>query len=569
VPEARRAGWELAWEEPATRLSLAVAVAAGLVSTVAVVGQAVALAHLLAGALPGAGGTRPADRPAWFALLGSAFALRAVATMAGEVAGAWGASSVKAALRDRLVAGVLRRAPAGEAGTGDVAAVAGRGLDALDVYVGRCLPDFVLAVLAPSALLAAAGVLDWLSALVMAVAVTLFPLFGALVGRTTMGLARDRWQHVEQLGRQATDLFTGLPELRSFGRSADERARMAAVNRALSESSSRALRVAFLSGLVLDTIGSVSVALVAVPLGLRLLTGSVHLSAALAVLVVAPEVFLPLRRASAEWHEATEGLAAAAKAASILGESGPGRKGGDLKAGQARTRPLPDPRDVPVALRSVSVVLPGDTRPVLDDASLVILPGETVVLTGPSGSGKTTVAALLLGFVLPTRGSVSVGDADLADLDVRRWRRLVTYLPERPTLLAATLEQNLRLASPDATDAELIAALHLAGADELACGLPGGLGTRLGEGGRPVSSGERQRIALARVLLRRASLYILDEPTAHLDEANRQTALGRLQAALAGRSALVISHDPGVNAIADRVVALRDGRFNEVEKVPA
>ena len=264
-----------------------------------------------------------------------------------------------------------------------------------------------------------------------------------------------------------------------------------------------------MSALVLDTLGSVSVALVAVPLGLRLLAGEAHLSAALAVLIVAPEVFLPLRRASAEFHESTEGLAASARALQIIGSSPLPRSEPARPVG----KPVPPgPGGVAVEMRAVTVELPGRDVPLLAEVNLTIGPGETVVLVGPSGAGKSTVMSLLLAFATPGSGQVTVGGEDLGGIDPAAWRRLITYLPERPTLLSASLADNLRLANPGATDDDLIRAMAQAGASGLVAALAEGWSTRLGDGGRPVSTGERQRIALARVFLRPRPLYLLDEP---------------------------------------------------------
>ncbi len=571
----------------------------GLLATAGVAVQAVALAHLLAGAMPGAAA---GGRGRWMVLFGVGVCVRAGVALVGEILAAASASRAVAVLRSRLVTAALGQAPTGGAGPGDdgrgrgwgprlpkepgvgppggpgdIATLAGRGLDALDVYVGRCLPDLVLAVAAPLALLLAVGVLDWLSALIMAVVVALFPVFGALVGRTTMPLARERWRQVEDLGRQIADVFEGLPVLRAFGRTADQRARMAKTNEALSQSSTRVLRVAFLSALVLDTLGSVSVALIAVPLGLRLVSGQASLPAALAVLIVAPEVFLPLRRASAEFHESTEGLAAAARALAIIGSApdsqsrtgGVPLPGGSAAAGRGpvtragagtRTAP-PDPRRAAVELRSVTVELPGRELPLLRRASLNISPGETVVLVGPSGVGKSTVISLLLGFASPVEGEVAVGGEDLRRLDLASWRRLITYLPEHPTLLAASLADNLRLANPAAGEAELLRALAQAGAPDLMAGMGDGWATRLGDGGRPVSAGELQRIALARVFLRPRSLYLLDEPTVHLDQDSEAHVLQGLGQALGTSSALIVSHRPAVLRTADRAVTIRGGEL--------
>ena len=636
---------------PAVRLSLAASVALGVLSTAGVVAQALGLAHLLAGAMPGA----PAGtglRSQWFALLGAGFAVRALGALAGEVVAALGSSAAKAELRSRLVtAAVFPRTvrPARREGPGSLATLAGPGLDALDVYIGRCLPDFVLAAAAPAALLVAVGIIDWVSALIALAVLALFPVFGALVGRASLTLGANRWRRVEELGAYVADVFEGMPVLRAFGRSTAQRDRIAKLNEAIARSSTKALRVAFLSALVLDELGSLSVALVAVPLGLRLLSGGVSLPAALAVLAVSPEIFAPLRRASAEFHESTEGLAAAARALEAAGEAEGAlrrypmvRKGGpngqkvgptgdesspvghergptaqktdrcDLAQGASvrkeavfaqktdecavapttsagfssairqrasmkaaagagpgaphQEHPAPDPRSVPVVLRSVSVVLPGRATPLLDEANLTIEPGETVALVGPSGSGKSTIISLLAGFLTPSEGSVTAGGVDLRELGPRYWRRLVTRLPEHPTLLSATLAANLRLAAPNASDRELLSALAQAGAPALALSLPGGLEARLGEGGRRLSAGELQRVALARVLLRPASLYLLDEPTVHLDEASEQEALAGLQKAIGGASALIVSHRPAVALAADRVVSLRGGRLIELTR---
>ena len=563
-PSRSGADRRLVAQLPVVRRTVTASAAVGLVSTATVVVQAVALAHLLAGAMPGA---HPGDRLTAFVALGAAAAVRGLAALVGETLAHLGATRAKADLRARLVGAALARAPSGDAGgPGDLATVAGRGLDALDVYIGRCLPDLVLAVVAPVALAIAVGVLDWISGVIVVTAIVLFPVFGALVGRASLALAGNRWQQVEGLGRHITDVFEGLPILRAFDRAAEQRRRIETAGEALREASLSTLRTAFLSALVLDTLASVSVALLAVPLGLRLLNGTVGLPAALAVLIVAPEVFLPLRRASAEFHESTEGLAALGQAMALIG---PGDPSGVSRAprGERRLREVPDPVRVPVELRAVRFEVTGRHDPILDGADLTIAPGETVVVVGPNGTGKSTVAALLLGFVQPSRGAVTVGGVDLAGLDPASWRERVTYLPERPALLGRTLAENLRLADPEASEEALVAALVAAGAPDLAGDLPSGLATRLGAGGRPVSSGELQRIALARTLLRGGSLYVLDEPTVHLDAATEATVVTGLRRVLEGRSAFIVTHRPAVADLADRVVRLSGGRFVPAEPV--
>ena len=535
------------------RLGVAGGVALGLVSTATVVVQAVMLARLIASAFPE--GPPAADRGGLLVGFAAAALGRAACTFASEILGRAGAERVKAHLRAALVLRVVIGRGRAPRSSGEIATLAGRGLDALDVYVARCLPDLVLGAAAPLALVVAVGLIDWISALVLLVVLGLFPLFGAFVGRSSETLARRRWGEVSALGERLVDLFAGLPVLRAFGRSGDQRAALAEASEALRRSSVAALRVAFLSALVLDTLASVSTALVAVPLGLRLVTGSIRLAPALAVLIVAPEVFLPLRRASAEFHESAEGLAAATKAFELLG--GDVHDAGGKTGGTDERTPVPDPARVPLRFRGVEIGFAGSPVPLLTGVELEIAPGERVAVIGASGSGKSTLLQLLAGFVLPASGDVLVGGGPLTSLEPEAWRAQTAYLPERPTLLPASLAENLRLAAPDADDAALLAALDALGAGPLVDALDEGLATRLGDGGRALSAGQRQRVALARILLRPATLYLLDEPTAHLDAEAERVAVEALGRAFRGASVVVVTHRPAVLALADRVLSLQ------------
>jgi thiol reductant ABC exporter CydD subunit len=539
------------------RLAVGVSVTCGLVSAATIVVQAAVLAKLLAGAF---GDGRHGNREVLLVWFGGAVVVRACSAIVTELAANLAASSSKARLRSLLARAVLERsAHAGAGGAGDVATLAGRGLDALDVYVGRCIPDLVLAAAAPIALVIAVGAFDWLSALVLLCLVALFPVFGVLVGRSGTRLASQRWRQVRELGDHLLDLFEGLPVLKAFGRSADQRARVRAAGEALREASIATLRVAFLSALVLDTLASVSVALVAVPLGLRLLDGSMGLAPALAVLVIAPEVFVPLRRASAEFHESSEGLAAAADAYSrIDGVTLPGPR--DAATVPPRKN-APDPRLVPLAVSSVCCSFPGSSQTVLEDCTFAVAPGETIAVVGPTGAGKSTLLTVVLGLLVPSSGTVRVGGRDLDDLEPASWRARLAYLPDRPALIGASLADNLRLAKPDAGDDKLVTALVTVGAAGMLGSMPGGLEALVGEGGRPVSAGERQCIGLARIMLHDASLYLLDEPTAHLDPDTEEKVIQALRVRLADRSAIVVTHSSAPLALARRIFTLREGRI--------
>ena len=550
------------------RLAVGILVAFGLASAATVVVQAVTLARLLTSAF---GETEHADRTLLLIWLAGAATARAGLALGGELVANLAATSSKARFRSLLVSAALECSPRPDTiSTGDVATLAGRGLDALDVYIGRCIPDLVLAAVAPLMLVVAVGALDWLSALVLLCVLALFPVFGALVGRAGAQLARERWQQVRALGSHLLDLFEGLPVLKAFGRSSDERERVRQAGEALRSASIATLRVAFLSALVLDTLASVAVALVAVPLGLRLLHGSIGLVPALTVLIIAPEVFVPLRRASAEFHESSEGLAAAADAYSMIDSATTPTTTTPTSPTPTAPTPTsvtgyvleaPDPRQVPLTLSSVSYAFHGSSWPVLTDCTLAIAPGETVVVLGPNGAGKSTLLAVVLGLLAPDSGSICVGGLDLRQIELANWRSRLAYLPDRPAILSATLAENLRVADPNASDDQLAKTLVAVGAKDLLGSLPHGLKTPIGEGERPVSTGERQRIGLARIVLHEASLYVLDEPTVHLDPDAEQEAIEALRTRLAGRSAIVVTHRSAPLVLADRICELRDGKI--------
>jgi ABC-type transport system involved in cytochrome bd biosynthesis fused ATPase/permease subunit len=416
----------------------------------------------------------------------------------------------------------------------------------------------VLATCAPIALAVAIGVLDWISLLIVLVVLALFPIFGALVGRATTSLATARWSEVEGLGRQIVDVFEGLPILKAYNRSTEQRERIREAGQSLTKASLATLKVAFLSGLVLDTLASVSIALLAVPLGLRLLNGSISLAPALAILILAPEVFIPLRRASAEFHESSEGLAAQRAALDRIAITRD-------RVHRPRTIAAPSPLASSISFRSVEITIPGREEPLLRNASLEIAPGETVALVGPNGTGKSTVIAALLGLIEPANGAITIGGIDLRDIDLEDWRRQITYLPDHPTILPGTLADNLRIANPATTNEELETALRSAGAGEFARKLELELAANVGEDRRALSAGERQQIALARVLCRPASLYLLDEPTVHLDRRSEQMVINALATALEGKSALIVTHRRAPLTLADRIVTIENGDFISIE----
>jgi thiol reductant ABC exporter CydD subunit len=534
---------------------LVAAVAIGLVGTACVIAQAVLLADVIDRAL-----LRGADlgqvAPQLIGLAG-VFALRAVVTGTGDVAAQRTSGRVAVELRRRLLRHSLDLGPTWLAGerAGALSLTATRGIGALDSYFGRYLPQAVLAAVAPIGILAWVAATDWLSLLVLLALLACVPVTTIGFGRRARVASERQWRRLSSLSAHLLELVQGLPTLRAFGRVDLGRREVAEATDGVRQGTLRTLRVALLSALSLELLAGLGTGLVAMVLGLRLLDGSVRLSTALAVLLVSPEVFLPLRRAGAEFHASTEGQAGAARVLDILERPLP-----EVPAANAEIPPVLASR---LSVTDASVRFAGRAGAVLDTFSLDVAPGEHVALIGPSGAGKSTLLGLLLGFVALDSGRVSVGGIDLSTLPLTRWREQISWVPQRPRLFRGSLADNLRLGDPDADEARLTRVAAMAGLDQVVERLPLGLDTPVGEGGVALSSGERQRVAIARAVLRDAPLVLLDEPDAHLDASNRARLRESLAPWLAGRTVIVAGHRPEIVRDLDRTVEVGEAGTRE------
>lgn len=486
-------------------------------------------------------------------LLVLAFALRGVFAWSMEVAGRRAAWSVLSELRLALVEERLTRQPVSTDGGGEaeVTAVAVQGVEALEGYFARYLPQVVLASIVPLLVIAWVAFLDLEAAVIMLLTLPLVPVFMWLIGTYTADRTRERWQALRTLSSHFLDVVRGLPTLRAFGRARHQVEVVGEVSERYRRAAMETLRISFLSGSVLELAATIGVALVAVTAGVRLVDGSLGLEAGLAVIVLAPELYLPFRRLGAEYHASADGLAVADRLFALLDAPTVAAGGGGRLA--------PSPTRATVAFERVSFAYPSRPGAVLAGFSLELAPGEAVALVGESGAGKSTVAALLLGLLEPTGGAVTVGGIDLRDCRLDDWRRYVAWVPQHPTLFRATVADNIRLGNPGAPEESVMQAARLAGADRFIRALPNGYDTTVGDGGRTLSPGERRRIGLARAFVRDAPLVILDEPTADLDPDSVAVVAAAVRRLQTGRTMLVIAHRPELVRSADRVVRLLDG----------
>jgi ATP-binding cassette, subfamily C, bacterial CydD len=537
---------------------LVVTVAFGLAGTGLILAQAGLLARALAAA---ARGDVAAALAGTLAALLVVVAARAAVSYAGEVTALRAAATVKSGLRRALTARSLQLGPVWLGGqrAGEITTLSTRGLDGLDSYFARYLPQLVLAVLVPIAVLVRVAIADWVSAVIIAVTLPLIPAFAVLVGWHTKAQTRRQWRLLATLGGHFLDVVEGLPTLKLFGRARAQEDVIAKVTNDYRAATMSTLRVAFLSGLVLELAAALATALVAVEVGLRLLYGHLGYETAMLVLLLTPEAYLPLRAVGAQFHASMEGAAAATRVFQILDTPVPGPP---PPGPRTTLRPAgADLRSEDIRLNGVTVAYPGRPRPALEAVSLTIAPGERIVLRGPSGAGKSTLIALFLRFIAPTAGSITVGDRDLAALDMGLWRRQIGWVPQQPYLFSGTAADNIALGEAGASRDAISRAARLAGAADFIEALPAGYDTPLGERGLRLSAGQRQRIALARVFLRDPPLLLLDEPAAHLDPASARQIGTAIDTALADRTVILVSHGQGWDGGGCRSIRLDHGKL--------
>ncbi|MER7109132.1 thiol reductant ABC exporter subunit CydD [Streptomyces sp. NPDC000229] len=532
----------------ATRLFVAAVVTLGVIGAALVVVQAMLIAEVVVGAFQRGLGAGDLATP--LVLLACVAVGRGAVSWLTELAAHRASAAVKSELRGRLLERAAELGPGWLSGqkVGSLVALTTRGVDALDDYFSRYLPQLGLAVVVPVAVLARIVTEDWVSAAIIVGTLPLIPVFMVLIGWATQARMDRQWKLLSRLSGHFLDVVAGLPTLKVFGRAKAQAESIRAITSEYRQATLRTLRIAFLSSFALELLSTLSVALVAVGVGMRLVHGDLDLYTGLVILILAPEAYLPLRQVGTQYHAAAEGLSAAEEIFTVL--ESPIRKGGDGAV----------PADVRLELENVTVRHAGRTEPSLDRASLVVEPGETVALVGPSGVGKSTLLDVVLGFAEPSDdgGAVRVGGVDLASLDPERWRERIAWVPQRPYLFAGTIAENVRLARPDADDEAVARALRDAGASDFVDALPAGAETVLGEDGAGLSAGQRQRLALARAFLADRPLLLLDEPTAALDGATEAAVVDAVRRLAEGRTVLLVVHRPALLAVADRVVTLRE-----------
>jgi ATP-binding cassette, subfamily C, bacterial CydCD len=532
------------------RLPLAGVVAASTVSGLLLVAQAFAVAGLVTGLFAGARDGSWDAAVAAGAFLGLVTAGRALTSWLVDVLSARASAQVTATLRHRLLTAALGLGPYGlsRRRSGEIALLATRGVAAIDPYLTRYLPALVVAAVLPPVTVLAIASQDLLSAGIVLATLPLVPVFAVLVGLATRDRADRQWRSLASLSGHFVDVMRGLPTLVAYRRAKAQAASIRAVTDRYRRATNETLKLAFASSAVLELVATLSVALVAVTVGLRLSGGSLDLGTALVVLLLAPEAYWPLRRVGAEFHAAAEGTATFEAADEMLRAA---QDGGETTGPETTTVALDAMSGVEVV--DLAVAYPGHPDPVLEHLSASLPPRGVTAVVGPSGAGKSTLLSALMGHVPICGGRILVGGREV-DPGATGWRSQVAWVPQRPWIATASVLENVRLARPDATELDVWAALERVGLGEVVAGLPGGLHEQLGEDGAGLSAGERARLALARAVVAARPLVLLDEPTAHLD-ALTESVIAETVTWLGERSCVVVvAHRESLVALADHVV---------------
>ena len=519
---------------PATRRPVVVLGALGVVQGLATIGLAFALTNLVVAVVEDREVVTPG---AWLVGL---FTVRALLAMANELVGSWAGLRVSTVLRERLIAAWMERDADSRPEAGRAQALATQGMTSIEPYVARYLPALVSGAFLPLLAIGTLLLVDWPSALIVALTVPLLPVFAALIGHTTEKSTQRRWQSLSALSGHFLDVMRGLPTLSSYGRAEAQVETIATVSRRHRLATMQTLRLAFMSAAALELLATISVALVAVTVGIRLANGAMPLDTAMLAILLAPEAYWPIRRVGAEFHAAADGAVAIGDVVNELDPTTPARPNtADHAFSPVQDAETRDPR-CSVVVEGVTYSYPGAATDVLSNLRLELSIGLTVV-TGPSGAGKSTLLELLAGLRRPDAGTVSAPRSHL--------------VTQRPFLAPGTVRDNLSLGN-DSTDDELWDMLREVGLEGMVAAFERGLDTRLGDDGFGLSAGQRARLTLARAALSNAPMVLLDEPTAHLDEESAALAHHMIQRLAALRTVVAVTHRPELLTLADQHVQL-------------
>ncbi|EFH81584.1 thiol reductant ABC exporter subunit CydD [Ktedonobacter racemifer] len=484
---------------------------------------------------------------------------RALLPWFGEFIAGYTASKAKTSIRERVMKRLFALGPAYTSGerSGEMANTLTEGIEALDAFFSQLLPQMIITMLVPVIILITVFACDFLSGIVLLVTLPVLPIFMILIGKAADAMTKKQWRLMNQMSAHFLDVLQGLTTLKLFDRSRAQSEIIERISERYRVMTMKVLRIAFLSAFVMELGATISVALVAVEIGLRLLYGLMPFDKAFLILLLAPEYFQPLRTIGTRFHASMNSTAAAERIFDILDTPLPEQK-------PATTEPLPSPETLRFEDVSFSYRQEGEEpRRALVDVSFTARRGQKIAIVGPSGAGKSTLASLLLRFMELESGQILVNETPLERFSVQQWRRQVAWIPQRPYLFDASIAENIRFGRQDASMEEVIQAAKQAGIHDFIQGLPQGYETPIGERGARLSGGQIQRLSLARAFLKQAPILLLDEATANLDSQHEERILDELSALTQDHILFIIAHRLNTVRQANRILVLDEGRLVE------
>jgi len=545
-----------------SKLLLSGTVMLSLFGTGLMIAQAAGLSSVITGVFLG-GKTLEQVTPFLLLLAGLIF-VRGFTVWGIEVSSSTLAVKVKLDLRNLVIEKVLRLGPTFLEGerSGEITSTLTQGIELIDAYFSQFIPQVILAGFVPLMILLIVFPMDWISGIILLFTAPLIPFFLYLIGKATERVTGRQFEALSRMSAFFLDTLYGLATLKMFGKSRHRLDEVERVNEEYREATQTVLRVTFLSALTLEMIGTISTALVAVQIGLRLLQGGIPFEQALFILIITPEFYLPLRNLGLRFHAAMNGVSSANRIFTILDHpdfhseiTTPVKKQNFLENFG---------KGIEVEFKSVNFSHLERDLPVLVDVSFRIPKGKITALVGASGAGKTTLAQLLLGFIEPDSGEILINETPLSEISLEDWRRQITWVPQQAALFQDTILANLLVANPDAEMKEVEESTRKAEIYDQIRSLPEGLLTRVGEGGARFSGGERNRLALARAFLRNAPFVILDEPTANLDSVLEYQMENAIHDLCEKKTVMLIAHRINTIRRADQVVILSWGRVEKI-----
>ena len=554
---------ELIRQSEKERSSLVITLLLSLAGVVLMIVQAGGISRVIADVF--LGGADLGDVKPILVMLAVVIILRGAVVWGGEVSSASLAVKVKKNLRDLTLKKLFRLGPAyleGEA-SGELTSSVTQGIESIDAYFSQFIPQVILAGVAPLMILFIVLPMDWISGLILLLTAPLIPFFLYLVGRATERVTGRQFTALSRMSAFFLDTLQALSTLKQFGRSQDRLREVSKVNQDYRTATMEVLKITFLSSLALEMLGTLSTALVAVQIGLRLLHGGIPYEQALFILVITPEFYLPLRNLGLRYHAAMNGVGAAGRIFSILAipEMGHTSSGSANELLDGREK-IPDPK-ICIEFRNVSYERGDRNEQVLENINCRFPANQVTALAGLSGAGKTTLTQLLMGFLIPKTGEILLNGSPLSKVQVESWRRQISWVPQQASLFEDTVLANLLAARGNASEKQVEEAARRAGMHDLISNLPDGYLTRVGEGGARFSGGERTRLAFARALLRESPVVVLDEPTANLDVELERTLQEVIRGLGSERTVILIAHSLNAIRLANQVIVLQDRTVKE------